>query len=257
MDKNTKKTTPWIEGHDLWAAFSLLTRLPVPVDHDRAGARAAQAIWAYPLVGAVVSALGVGIVFGLWGLGVPPLAAALCGLMGTILITGALHEDGLADCADGLMGGATAERRLEIMRDSQVGSYGALALVCSVGLRAVCLASLVPQGLWGAIVVGALSRGALVAVAVGVRDARDSGLGAGFGRPSGPALGLCAGLCVLAALGLGPLSALAVLLAGGTAAAALALCAQRLIGGRTGDVLGGTQQMFEMAGLLALTALWS
>ena len=253
MDKNTAKTTDWPEPHDLWAAFSLLTRLPVPVDHARAGERTAHAVWAYPIVGAVISALGALVAWGLTSLGAPSLVAALVAVMTMILATGALHEDGLADCADGLMGGATPERRLEIMRDSQVGSYGALALVSSVGLRAACLAALIPQGLLAFVAVGALSRAAMVLVATTVPDARRTGLGQGFGQAPKAALWLCLALSIGAALLIGPLSGALVIIVAGAWVALFAFTAKRLIGGRTGDVLGASQQVFEMAGLVVLT----
>jgi len=125
-----------IRTGDIPAAIGLLSRLPVPVDTDLATRRGARAAWAYPLAGLVVGALaGLVAQVALW-LGLPPSIAALLALAAMIAITGALHEDGLADSADGLWGGWDRARRLEIMKDSRIGTYGVLALGLTLLLRA-------------------------------------------------------------------------------------------------------------------------
>ncbi|MBC9180481.1 adenosylcobinamide-GDP ribazoletransferase, partial [Pseudoroseomonas ludipueritiae] len=131
---------------DFSAALGLLTRLPtgwLPQHNSAAGF--ARSIWAYPLVGLGIGAAGGAVMAaGLW-LGLPPLVAALWSLAATLLLTGGFHEDGLADTADGFGGGRDRARKLEIMRDSRIGSYGVLALVLALGLRAAALAALPTQ----------------------------------------------------------------------------------------------------------------
>ncbi|GAB1362621.1 hypothetical protein MASR1M32_18570 [Rhodobacter sp.] len=107
------------------SSLALLTRLPLP-DHRPCGADAA---WAWPVVGGVVGAIAAFACSVLLALGVPAGPAAAATLAVLALVTGALHEDGLADTADGLLGGRDAARRLEIMKDSRIGGFGALALV--------------------------------------------------------------------------------------------------------------------------------
>ena len=122
-------------------AFSLLTRLPVGQIEGQVPPLAASG-WAWPLVGAVVGAimaLAGGV--GLW-LGLPPVMVAILSLAAGAWVTGAMHEDGLADVADGFGGGRDRARKLEIMRDSRVGSYGVLALILATAFRAAGLAAL-------------------------------------------------------------------------------------------------------------------
>src|ERR1700760_415860 len=123
------------------AAFTFLTRLPLGSAHtDVPPPSLADASGAFPLVGLVIGAIG-GIAYAIASaLALPALAAALIAIAATALITGALHEDGLADTADGFGGGATREMKLEIMRDSRIGTFGVLALIFSIGLRAIAIA---------------------------------------------------------------------------------------------------------------------
>src|ERR1019366_4569859 len=108
----------------------LLTRLPVGwFSGTQAPAGIADAVWAFPIAGAVVGGIGGGVFWGCSALGLPPAVAAVWTLVATLLVTGALHEDGLADTADGFGGGRTREQKLEIMRDSRIGSFGALAVM--------------------------------------------------------------------------------------------------------------------------------
>lgn len=240
--------------HDLAAAFALLSRLPVPGHRGRGGA----GCWAWPVAGGVLGGLAgaVGAV-ALWA-GAGPAVAAGLALAAGALLTGALHEDGLADTADGLWGGQTRARRLEIMRDSRVGSYGVLALVLVTGLRWAALAGLAAQGGWvllaGLVTAGAVSRAAMAAVMAALANARGEGLAASVGRPSVAG----AGVACLVALGLAVVLAgwagLAMALGAAVAAVAVARVAQARIGGQTGDVLGATQQVAEAVALIVLSA---
>lgn len=245
---------------DLAIALSLLSRVPVPLDHAAAGARTAQAAWAYPLVGAALAALAGGIGWGLSTLGLPPGPVAGLVIAVQILLTGALHEDGLADSADGLWGGWDKARRLEIMRDSRIGAYGVLALGLGVLLRWSCLAALLSLGGPGAmlaalVAAGAVSRAAMVAVMASLPFAREDGLSHSVGRvPRWAAIGAGLIMVGIAGIALGP-AALFAVIAGLLSAEAARRLAFRRIGGQTGDILGATQQLAEIACLLVLTLL--
>jgi adenosylcobinamide-GDP ribazoletransferase len=183
------------------------------------------------------------------------VAAALA-LALQALLTGALHEDGLADCADGFWGGGTPERRLEIMRDSRIGSYGVLALVLTLLVRWSSLAALPPAALLPVLAAaGALSRAPMGLGMAVLPFARAGGLAVAVGRPPLPAavLGLVLSLLAAAVL-LGSAAALPAL-AGLAAAAAVACLARAKIGGQTGDVVGAMQQAAEATALAAAAAL--
>jgi adenosylcobinamide-GDP ribazoletransferase len=173
-----------------------------------------------------------------------------------ILATGGLHEDGLADLADGFGGGRTRERALEIMRDSRIGSFGAIALGLSLILRAGCLAALAPgQAFWGLIALGAASRASMPWVLHLMPPARDDGLGRSAASVRREIALSASALGFLACLPLGVGVAILTLAAGAAAAAGLAALAQRRIGGQTGDVCGAVQQAAEIAGWCALAAI--
>jgi adenosylcobinamide-GDP ribazoletransferase len=173
-----------------------------------------------------------------------------------IWVTGALHEDGLADVADGFGGGRTREAKLEIMRDSRIGTFGALALILALLARAGAIAALAtPLAVASALVAaGAVSRAALPPVMTVLPLARADGLAAGAGRPHptrAAAAVLVAALIALALLGQ---AAAAALVAGAGAAFVVAWLARRQIGGHTGDVLGAVQQLTEIGVLLGAVA---
>ena len=249
--------TPLIAIIDVAAALGLRTRLAGPVNGTEAKKRGAAAAWAWPLAGAVVGALaGLLLWVGLW-LGLPPLAAGLLAVAAQIVLTGALHEDGLADSADGLWGGWTQDRRLEIMRDSRIGSYGVLALILSVGLRATACAALPAGPLAVAVLAatGAASRGAMTGVMAGLPPARPDGRAVSTGRPSPATTGLAlAGASALWLIALPFGLALITVAACCAGAAIVAGIARAKIGGQTGDILGASQQIAEITALLALAA---
>ena len=242
-------------GRDVLVALVLLTRLPMPRLPDQAFAFAARAVWAYPLAGLLLG--GLSTLAGLAGLaaGLPaPFAAGIVLAVG-ILLSGAMHEDGLADVADGFWGGQTPERRLEIMKDSRIGAFGTLALLLSCGLRWSGYAALLATSAPWAIVAGAaLSRAVMPVLMVWLPHARPSGLSHSVGRPGGwPVLAglvLASGVGVLLAGGAGLGAAAAALLV----ALAFGSFARARIGGQTGDVLGAAQQLAEIACLAVLVA---
>jgi adenosylcobinamide-GDP ribazoletransferase len=218
----------------------------------------------FPGVGWLVGAMGAGV-FVLALQGLPPLAAALLSTVTTVLLTGAFHEDGLADVADGLGGSADRARALEIMKDSRIGAFGAIALVLALGLKAALLAALVAPGatavaiavaVAGAHVLSRLAPLFLIRWLPYVGDA-----GASKAKPLADAIGggalLVGVLWSLPALGLllwaqGPARTLGVVLACALAALVLARLFKRRLQGFTGDGLGATQQVCELAIYLAL-----
>ncbi len=223
----------------------------------------AEALRALPLAGAAIGAIGAVALTLSRTLGLSPLVAAAVGVAALVLVTGGLHEDGLADVADGFGGGATRERKLEIMRDSRLGSYGGLALGLSLLLRVFALAALAERS-WllaaaAMIATGAASRTAGLAPLLLLAPARVGGLGAAMPRPSSAAFRQAAVLAALLSLspalcGAPPGNVIAAALLAGLAATLVARLADRQIGGYTGDVLGAAQQAAEIAGLLALSA---
>ncbi len=233
----------------LWAeligAATLLTRLPVG-GWAKTHPTATACLWAYPMIGLLTGGLGAAVLWAGMKAGLHQPVAAIWAVAATVALTGGLHEDGLADTADGFGGGRTAERKLAIMRDSRIGSFGALALCLSLALRIVPLASSAHPhlALIGASILG---RGAILMPLLLLHPARADGLAASLG--GGGRLPALAGLSVAGALSLwAPAAGLAALVAG----LALSLLSFRQIGGYTGDVLGAVEQAAECAALSAL-----
>lgn len=240
-------------------ALSLLTRLPVgSMVRIPLGAGAlARAAWAFPLVGLLIG-LVAGAVYAIVAeLGIPPWPSAVLAVCAQLLITGALHEDGLADVADGFGGGKSRDEKLEIMRDSRIGTYGVCALVLALAARVGVVANLSEPYLAAAALVaaGGVSRGAVVGLMRWRGAARREGLGAGAGRPSGRVVAAAFLISAASALALSdPLRILTALACVALVAAALGAVAQRQIGGHTGDVLGAGQQLCEIAVLFTAVA---
>ncbi len=240
---------------DILRAFGVLTRLPLP-GREAHMAMQPRSVWAYPLVGAVVGALSALVWFAAQfaGLGTP-LAAGLA-IAAQVLITGALHEDGLADFADGLGGGREKDTTLAIMRDSRIGAYGVIALILVLGLRWGGAAGLaVHNVLAGLICAALLGRLAIVALLVFLAPARPEGFGAIVAHPPRRA-GLAALLLALVLVGvqMPPVTAIMAFAAAAGAAGYVAMRAKARIGGYTGDVLGAGAQAAETAALLVFAA---
>lgn len=238
----------------MMAAAIFLTRLPLPFSRPMTPDLFGRAMGWFPLIGAGLG-LGAGIAFALLGgFGLPPLLAAVLTVTLLIGVTGALHEDGLADVADGFGGGGDRERKLEIMRDSRLGVYGGLALVLSVALRVAALAAL--PSAWAAIkaltVAGALSRAAMVAVSHWLPPARTDGLSATLGGPAKGATVMALAIAIGVAFALLGFKSVLVLAVAGAATFAMLRLAAVHIGGQTGDVLGATQQVVEIVALVLL-----
>jgi adenosylcobinamide-GDP ribazoletransferase len=242
---------------ELTAAAIFLTRLPIRFDGDMPADLHGRALGWYPAIGALIGLGGALVYAAGTTAGLTSMMAALLTLGVQIAVTGALHEDGLADVADGFGGGRDKMAKLAIMRDSRLGSYGVLALIFSVGLRWSALVALAdPLAVAAALVAsGALSRAVVPAVYGWLDPARTDGVAAGLGGPPGArvvmaaVLGACLGGLVL---GAAALPALAVAIMAGLA---VGWTAFRQIGGHTGDVLGACQQVVEIAVLLTLVML--
>mgnify|MGYP006274549007 FL=1 len=248
---------------DMARACVFLTRLPVrwpdaaPGEPDGMAALA-RALRCAPLVGALVGAAGAAVLVAASALNLPALAAAGLALAAGFAITGGLHEDGLADVADGFGGGQDAARKLAIMRDSYVGSYGVAAIGFSLLLRAAALSALVavPGGALALVGAHALARAAMLPVMRGLTPARADGLGHGAGRPTRATAGTALVFGgVLTLIALGPLAGLAALAVAALAAALVARLAARQVRGYTGDVLGAVEQTVETVVLLTAAGL--
>ncbi|WP_082505701.1 adenosylcobinamide-GDP ribazoletransferase [Aureimonas sp. Leaf324] len=248
--------------HSVLRASAFLTRLPaMPAAFAGPAVPLGRDAPAFPVVGALAAALPALVLAGLLALGLTPLAASACAVLLLVALTGALHEDGLGDTADGLFGHADRERALAIMKDSRIGTYGALALIGSLILRVAFLAAIgSASGLAAALALAAAatgSRGAMAFLWSALPSADPGGLADRVGRPS-PARGRIA-----AAIGLALASVLTVPVSGWGAlilppalAALVGLWLRgvlvRRLGGQTGDALGACQQLTEIAWLLGL-----
>ena len=238
---------------DLRMAASFVTILPVASSKPAGDGAVARATWALPLAGLLVGLAGAFVYKVAIRCGLTPNLAALLALVTTALITGALHEDGLADTADRLGGGRTRERKLEIMRDSRIGTYGVCALILSFGLRWSALATIgSPFAVTLALCAAhAASRAGVPAFMTLVPPARPDGLSASAGAPPGRSVAVAFALGTLAlALALGPAKALVGVILLSLAGLTLAQHAIRQIGGQTGDILGAFEQLGEILILL-------
>ncbi len=254
---------------DFYRTLRFATRLPLPElarEADDPIVSADRFAPAFAASGVVVGAIGGLVAITTMAFGVAPLLASLIATTAMVLVTGALHEDGLADCADGFGGGRDRDRKLEIMRDSAIGTYGVLALILSVGARVAALAAVLAispsLGMAALIASQTLSRAATMWTASRLPHARPDGAAARLGRPSGKAaevsigLGLAVSLVALAvATGplAGPLALLAAAIGASLATLLVTRAAKRHIGGQTGDVLGANQQLSDLAALLTFS----
>jgi adenosylcobinamide-GDP ribazoletransferase len=248
---------------DIARSIGFLSRLPVPgryfEGHDGSLSREVRA---FPIAGILIALPGAALFAILLAVEAEPLLAAFLMLAVTTLLTGALHEDGLSDAADGLGGGRNREAALAIMRDSRIGSYGASALILSYGLRAAALAAvgggLQPsEAAFSVLAVAALSRTAMVWHWSQLPPARSDGVAVSAGLPDSASVNLALATAAMFALVIvwvsaGLAAALATIAAGGLAAVAFTRYAGSRIGGHTGDTIGASQQCAEMAALTAL-----
>jgi adenosylcobinamide-GDP ribazoletransferase len=241
-------------GSGLVGAVQFLTRVPVRTPTAIAHERLVP--W-FPIVGALIGVFVGAVAVGLAEL-VPSTVAATCAVVTGLLVTGAFHEDGLADVADAFGGGVTRERRFEILKDSRHGTYGVAALAGSIVVRAASAAAITSSAslFAGFVAAHTLGRAASVAAMGVLPPAAPSGLGIDHSRNLRPApttIGVVSGLAVtFVALGwwAGPLLAAAV---AGTAV--VGWLAMRKIGGVVGDVLGAIEQVVECLVLIVVSGI--
>jgi adenosylcobinamide-GDP ribazoletransferase len=237
---------------DVALSIAFATRLPLAHLAQVGEGDVAPASWAMPVAGALVGAAAALAYAIAVRLGLPASVAAALAIATGMALTGAMHEDGLADTADALGAGDRA-RKLEIMHDSRLGTFGVCALVLSILLRWAALASIVGTGAVALALIAAhtAARAMLPAVMAAVPPARSDGLAASFGAPPREVAAVAALIGVLAlviCLGFGP-GLLAVVLLG-VAAVAVARLSLNALGGHTGDVLGALEQLGEVLVLL-------
>lgn len=245
-------------------ALAFLTRLPIP-DHFFKTAKpesTAQCSGLFPVAGALIALIASAPLLLAYGLGLPPTISAAIGIFAMIILTGALHEDGLGDVADGFGGGSTIDERLEIMKDSRLGTYGVIAVAGSLFIRISALTAILNMhgplaAIFALIAAAATSRGAMVWLWSALPNAKASGVSSSVGLPPESALSLSAVSALIFATIFG-------LLASGFVSASIAiglgiivmigfqkLC-QRMIAGQTGDAIGACQQLVEIAMLSGL-----
>lgn len=248
---------------DVARAVAFLSRIPMP-QSAFAGfdGKLAHAARAFPLAGIIIGLLPAVVFLVMLSLRADQLMSALATLAVQAALTGALHEDGLADCADGVGGGRDRDHSLAIMKDSRIGTYGAIALILSFALRAAALAAIAreAQPLAAALAIPAvacISRSALVWHWHRLPSAKSDGIAAAAGQPGEGAMqtALVSG-CLMAALllwpGLGLFPLVCGLLAAGMAVIAFTRFIRRKLAGHTGDTLGAAEQISGIAVFCAL-----
>jgi adenosylcobinamide-GDP ribazoletransferase len=250
-----------------FVALQFLTRVPAPRWVGFEPGWLNESARHFPLVGALVGTAGAAVLLAasaLW----PPAVAALLALAATLVLTGAFHEDGLADTLDALGGAVPRERALLIMKDSRIGSYGAAAMVLSLGARAALMAALCTRPWAAAAAAMVLSHGlgraaavalmALLPYAGDADHAKAKPLATAIGWAQWTvALGWAAVLVsgAVACEAIEPSRAAVVLFAVAAVVLAMRRWLRRRLGGYTGDTLGACEQLSELAVLLALTAV--
>jgi adenosylcobinamide-GDP ribazoletransferase len=252
----------WLKDRadELKASIAFCTRVPLPRATPQAAKALAKSAWAFPVAGLIVGLIGAAVYVLAHRLGVPVWPAAALSVVATLVVTGALHEDGLADVADGFGGGRDREAKLAILRDSRIGTYGAVALVLGLLLRVAALAALARPSPYYAgaalALAGAVARSAALAPLVWLPPARPDGAGSSAAtfapRSLRPAAVTLAALALALGLELGVVRALFAFVVAAAVTRLFAAVARRHIGGQTGDVCGAAAALAEIAALLAL-----
>lgn len=243
---------------DFWRALALLSRIPVFIPCDFSAHAMARSVWCWPLVGLFMAGIAIIPAYVMEILTGNVMIAAIVATFTLVVLTGAMHEDGIADCADGFGGGLDRQRKLEIMRDSRIGTYGVVALVLCLAMRIALLDAAGESGSMAVIliVMATLSRAAMPIVTYVFDPARQDGLGKSAGRPdikmvsAGIAIAL-----VLVVIVAGAVTAFMCLIAMMVGASVVGWIARYQIGGHTGDVLGMTQIISELFVGMAFIAI--
>jgi adenosylcobinamide-GDP ribazoletransferase len=249
----------WLEDRteEFKASLGFSTRLPLAPAVSQTAKAVANAAWAFPVTGLVVGLIGALVYVLAHRLGLPAWPAAALSVAATLVVTGALHEDGLADTADGFGGGDTRQSKLDIMRDSRTGAYGVCALVLVLLLRIGALASFADAYavVWALLASHCAARAAMVTMMWLLPPARSEGLSFEAGGPPGEGVAAAAAIAfVVLLVCLHPMRGFIAALVLIAAVALIAWLAMRQIEGQTGDVLGAVEQVGEVAVLLVAVA---
>jgi adenosylcobinamide-GDP ribazoletransferase len=249
----------WLQdrAEELKASIAFCTRLPLRRTTPQGAKTLAKAAWAFPVVGLIVGLIGAAVYVLAHRLGVPAWLAAALSLTATLVVTGALHEDGLADTADGFGGGNTRQQKLDIMRDSRTGAYGVCALVLSLLLRVGALASFADAYgvVWALLASHSAARTAMPVLMWLLPSARSDGLSFEAGRP--PDESVAAGIAIaflILVFCLYPARGVLALIFLIATIALMAWLSVRQIDGQTGDVVGALEQVGEIGVLLVAVA---
>jgi len=238
--------------NEIKLAITLLTRIPIGSIKGEVPAISVTG-WVWPIIGLLIGLASGGVYLLGSYLNFPPPISALLSISISILLTGGLHEDGLADVADGFGGGHTKERKLEIMRDSRVGTYGILALIISVGFRVITVACFTePLVAFSAILLtSAISRTAMILALSFMPVARNDGMGHTASDKSNQKIAYIAlGIMSVGMIPIGFVISFSIFVILIISCTLFGWVAIRQIGGQTGDVLGTMQQIAEVTTLL-------
>jgi len=246
----------WV--NDFLVALVFLTRFPLRLNLNFGMAAVGSSVRCFPLIGFIVGGISGTIFLLSISAYLTPLIAAFLAIGAQILITGALHEDALGDVVDGFGGGATRDKKLAIMRDSQVGTYAVVTLFIALGLKVAAISSFVDPklGFMALLAAAGCSRGMVALGMYILPAARGDGLGASAGKPplTSVLFALFFSVAVPIAI-LGPFIGSAALLAASLLPLLMGWIAYWQIGGQTGDVLGSLQQISEIGFLLVCSAI--
>ena len=235
-------------------AISLTTRLPVNPDFMRHIEPKNDSSWAYPIVG-IILAIPIsilGYILSILGFDSGVISAVL--IITLIFLTGAMHEDGLADTADGFWGGWTKDTRLEIMKDSRIGTYGVIALVFSILIRWYCLKIIIDQNLlFIAVAVSVILSRSLMSCYMWITpNAKDKGLSFNTGRPDDISAIVAFTLGASVTLLLVGFKGIFILLLGSIIVWLSRILSLHKIDGQTGDTIGAVQQICEVIILFSI-----
>lgn len=245
---------------DVGAAFMLLTRIPINWNKisPNQSPDLNRCLWVYPFVGLVVGSIGAVVYFGSIALSIPQYPSIIICLGVMIFATGAFHEDGLADVMDGFGGGFTKEKKLDIMRDSRIGTYGGLALILSVFLKFTSLINLSDFQVMIAIIIGAsISRFMILITLLFLSPAREDSLSTAAGIPSNRTMITATAIALFPSLFFLNIKMTAILfLIALLTTAIMSRISYKQICGYSGDVLGAVQQISEISIFITLAAIW-
>lgn len=255
---------PYAVLTDVMRSLGFLSRIPVPsswfIGDD---GKLSTTCRAFPIASAIMTLPAIIILIGSNILALPPLLAAVLSVSALIIVSGALHEDGMADVADGFFGSSDKDRRLAIMKDSRIGTYGALAIIISFSIRTIAIAAILQASVTGAtlaiIAASAISRGALVWHWSQLESARKGGTADKVGAPTADALtfALISSVIIAVSCSIGAKGFIPTILAlccAVSASFAFRKLTKEKIGGHTGDSLGASAVIAEAAFLIGLAS---